>query len=126
MMNQSIEQLQMLLSDLDSIVERVKQALISTKSTPIKKKETPFFLAKVDDRDLELLVDRINKYKKLRAEPHQAHNSELEVSILSDIFSRTESLIKKISEGNKVSEYVDKGFFQQFTDISERIKTIVH
>jgi hypothetical protein len=126
MMNQNIEQLHTLLSDLDSIVERIKQALISTKPTLNKMKETPFFLAKVDNRDLELIVDKINKYKKLREEPHRADNNDLEVAYLSDIFARTENLIKEISEGNKVCEYVDKGFFQQFTDISDTIKTLVH
>jgi hypothetical protein len=118
-------ELQILLRNLDSILDEVKHVLISTKPIASQKKEAPFFLAKVDNPDMELLLVKINKYKKLKETTLDSSNDELKVDSIKDIFSDTENLIKKISEGACVSDYTDKGFFKKIFDISQKIKRLL-
>ncbi|KTD05918.1 hypothetical protein Lgra_2695 [Legionella gratiana] len=112
-MNQNNEPLQVLLKKLDSIVDEINQTLLSSKSIPSNRGELSFVLMK------------IKKYKELKREHSESSHHELEVDSLLDIFSETESLVKKISQEDNVSEYVDKGFFKRFLDISGEVKKLV-
>jgi hypothetical protein len=124
-MNRDNHELQILLKNLDSIVDKIKHVLVSTNLVPSKNKETPFFLTKSDNSDLELILVKINKYKKLRAEIHDSSNRELEVDSLMDIFADTENMVKKLSESSNVFEYTENGFFDKFSNISHEIKRLV-
>ena len=68
---------------------------------------------------------KIHKYKKLRENTKGLSNSEQEVAVLIDIFSNTGNLMKKISEDRKVGEYVEKGFFNAFSDVSQDIQKLI-
>jgi hypothetical protein len=119
------QELQMLLNKLDSVLDEIKSVLVSTKLVPTNRKETPYFLSRTDNSEVEHIVVKINKYKKLRAETHDLHNREMEVASLMDIFAATENLVKKLSEGKNVAEFSDKGFFNRFSDISHEIERLI-
>lgn len=99
-----------LLTNLDPIIEEINQTLLSSKSIPNKRNE------------ISLMLIKISEYKKLRKNHQKSHNVEMEVQSLASIFSGTENILKKISEGEGTAEYVDNGLFQKFIDISDRIK----
>lgn len=124
-MSQDNRELQILLKNLDSVVESIRKVLLSAKSAAAKKQETPFFLAKIDDTELDIILVKISSYKKLRQNSDKASNSEKEVASVMDIFVGTESLIQKISEGNKVAEYVENGFFKELAHISLEVKRLI-
>ncbi|KTD11834.1 hypothetical protein Lgra_1292 [Legionella gratiana] len=124
-MNTHKQELQMLLKNLDSILDEMKQVLVSTKPVPSNKKETPYFLTKNENSDVERILVKINKYKKLRKETKDSSNRELEVATLMDIFTNAENLVKNISERKDVSEYIEKGFFNSFSHISHEIQRLI-
>ncbi|WP_027269759.1 hypothetical protein [Legionella sainthelensi] len=124
-MSQDNRELQILLKNLDSVVESIRKVLLSAKSAAGKKQKTPFFLAKIDDAELDIILVKISSYKKLRQDSDKASNSEKEVASVMDIFVGTESLIQKISEGNNVAEYVENGFFKELTHISLEVKRLI-
>ncbi|CAM2802820.1 Uncharacterised protein [Legionella steigerwaltii] len=125
-MSKANQELQMLLKKLDSIVDEIKHVLVSTKFVSSNKKEEQFFLSKKVDLDAKTrILVKIDKYKKLRADNPYPHNSELEVTSLMDIFVITENMIKKISEGKSSSDYADNGFFNRFSDISQKIERLI-
>ncbi|KTD44412.1 hypothetical protein [Legionella parisiensis] len=125
-MNNANQELQILIEKLDAIVDEIKQVLVSTRFVSSIKKEDQFFLSKKTDLDAKTrILVKIDKYKKLRADAHYPHNSELEVTSLMDIFTITEILIKKLSEGKSSSEYVDNGFFNSFSDITHKIESLI-
>jgi hypothetical protein len=119
-------ELQRLLKNLDSIVDEINQVLLSI---PSKKQKGISFLSSksipiLHQEDSSLLLTKINEYKKLRK---YTHDNELEVFSLMDIFSSTEDLVKKISEEDEdnVSEYIGRGFFKKFSDISNEVKRLL-
>ena len=111
-MSRDNKELRELLKNLSTLVDEINQVLSSTKSVSSKRLETTIILMK------------INKYKKLRQELQKSYNNELEVTSLMEIFADTEHLIKEISEGDSVSEYMDKGFFKKFSDIADEAKRL--
>ncbi|AWN74845.1 hypothetical protein LEAN103870_19325 [Legionella anisa] len=125
-MNKANQELQILIEKLDSIVDEMKQVLVSTQSVSSNKKKDCFFLSTRMGLDAKTrIMVKIDKYKKLRADTNHPRNSELEVSSLMDIFATTEILVKKISEGKDSSEYADKGFFNRFSDISHKVERLI-
>lgn len=125
-MNNAPQELQILIEELDSIVNEMRQVLISTKFVSSNKKEEQFFLLKNVDLDAKTrILVKIDKYKKLRADSSSPHNRVLEVTSLMDIFATTENLIKKLSEGKSSSEHADNGFFNRFSDISHKIERLI-
>lgn len=125
-MNNDNHELQLLLIKLDSIVDEIKEVLVSTKLVSSNKKETQFFLSKQEDLDVKTrILVKIDKYKKLRADAYYPYISKLEVTSVMDIFAITQNLIKKLSEGRSSSEHADNGFFDKFSDISQKIERLV-
>ncbi|KTD59657.1 hypothetical protein Lsai_0568 [Legionella sainthelensi] len=104
---------QALLNSLDPLVEEINQALMSSKAIPNKRKE------------ISLILMKISTYKNLRKNHQKSDNVKAEIESLASIFSSTDTMLKNISEGEHISEYLDNGLFQKFNDISDEMKRLV-
>lgn len=116
------------LNKLDLIVNKINQELLSIKSSK-QKHHTLFFLSETmvygNHHDITPLLEKINKYKKMRKATSEMHNNELMIVYLMDIFSDTQNIIKNLSNEENIFEYVDVGFFKRFSEISRQVKRLL-